>query len=392
VKIIYYGVPPFFRTAYGKNTYNIVKRLKKRGFDVKVVANTGLGGGEPVIYDGIEVYPKIYYFNDAWSLHSLSYWCKILKPDLVFQHFDLWVLGDKLHKALPSGIKYTTYTPIDQYPIIPYMMEDLKHAEINFAMSRFAERLFKEAGISNVAYFPHGVDTKIYKPLDEETRKEVRKVYGIEEDAFVFLHVGMNFGSRKNIPGLLRAFRKFIDMVKAKPGEVYLVLWSYPFRDEFNPNGEDLTIVWKGLGLDKYIKFPDGESYFRGVREEEMALIYNMADVFVTASMGEGFGLPIIEAMACGKPVIGTNFSSIPELVKGCGDLARVAEYISLRLTTGFQAIVDTNHLAELMAKYYNSPSLVKNRGRRCLEKAKQYDWDLVIDKYLVPKLEEILS
>jgi len=392
MKIILYSVPPFFRTAYAKNTYNIAKRLRDRGFDVKIVANTGFDGSDPVIYKGLEVYPKIYYFNDDWSLHSLGYWCRLLNPDLVIQHFDLWVLGGMLHKVLPLGVKYATYTPIDQFPLIPYLVEDMKYAEINFAMSRFAEKVMREAGVPNVVYFPHGVDTKIYRPVDEVTRRRVRRIYGIEDEAFVFLHVGINYGIRKNISGLLRAFKKFIDQTKARPGEVYLILWTYPFRDVFNPNGEDLSVVWRYLGIGRYIKYPVRDVYWKGLSEEEMALFYNIADVFVTASMGEGFGLPILESMSCGKPVIGTNFSSIPELVEGCGDLARVSEYLGMRLTCGFQAIVDTDHLADLMVKYYNSPSLVEEKGKKCLEKAKQYDWDLVIDKYLIPSIEKVIG
>ena len=64
------------------------------------------------------------------------------------------------------------------------------------------------------------------------------------------------------------------------------------------------------------IVFPDRYSYYLGYPAEWMALLYNAADVLLAASMSEGFGIPLIEAQACGTPVITTDWTSMPELVR----------------------------------------------------------------------------
>ncbi len=63
--------------------------------------------------------------------------------------------------------------------------------------------------------------------------------------------------------------------------------------------------------------FPNRYKLWIGEYDQRyLALMYNAADVFLGPSRGEGFGIPIIEAQACGTPVIVTNFSSMPELVR----------------------------------------------------------------------------
>ncbi len=57
------------------------------------------------------------------------------------------------------------------------------------------------------------------------------------------------------------------------------------------------------------------------VREEDMPSLYNAADIFLHTAEYEGFGLPVLEAMACGVPVVASNSASLPEIVGNCGEL-----------------------------------------------------------------------
>jgi glycosyltransferase involved in cell wall biosynthesis len=70
------------------------------------------------------------------------------------------------------------------------------------------------------------------------------------------------------------------------------------------------------LGIADKVLFPERYQYYKGMPPEYLALVYNSADVLLANSMSEGFGIPIIEAQACGTPVITTNFSAMPELVR----------------------------------------------------------------------------
>ena len=162
-----------------------------------------------------------------------------------------------------------------------------------------------------------GVDP-IYRPLPPEQVQDFRTLKGIQEQ--IILHVG-TLQPRKNISQLLEA------MVMLDVGDCQLVLvggkgWYY---DEIFARVVD-------LGLENRIRFT---GY---VPDAELPLWYNAASMLVFPSVYEGFGLPIVEAMACGTPVVAANSSSIPEaggpaaLYYKPDDVDEMVEYMTLIL------------------------------------------------------------
>lgn len=140
----------------------------------------------------------------------------------------------------------------------------------------------------------------IYRPIDKLiSRKIVKNFYGIDND-FV-LYVG-GFSPRKNIVGLIESFSKVIAhykkniklVIAGKKGKSYEI---------YKKRCEELHIN------DKVI-FPGF------IPIDHMPYFYNAAKLFVYPSFYEGFGLPPLEAMACGVPVVASNLTSIPEVVK----------------------------------------------------------------------------
>lgn len=139
----------------------------------------------------------------------------------------------------------------------------------------------------------------IYKPLNKTLSKNIiKKIYSIEED--FILYVG-GFSPRKNILGLIESFSKLLYyhkkniklVIAGKKGKSY---------DLYKKRVEELNIC------DSVI-FPGFISL------EYLPYLYNAAKLFVYPSFYEGFGLPPIEAMSCGTPVIGSNLTSIPEVL-----------------------------------------------------------------------------
>ena len=94
--------------------------------------------------------------------------------------------------------------------------------------------------------------------------------------------------------------------------------------------------------------------------EEDMVGLYNGAKVFVYPSLYEGFGLPPLEAMACGVPVITSNVSSLPEVV---GDAAIMVNP------------ADINQLAESISRVINDEELRRKMIERGLERARMFSW-----------------
>ncbi|MEM4474530.1 MAG: glycosyltransferase family 4 protein, partial [Candidatus Bathyarchaeia archaeon] len=96
---------------------------------------------------------------------------------------------------------------------------------------------------------------------------------------------------------------------------------------------------------------------------EELPLYYNAADIFVFPSLGEGWGIAPLEALACGKPVISTNVGCISEVAKDVGGIFIIPKQNSLAIKEAIIKIL----------------SSVNNVKRIDLEKLRKYDWDNII-------------
>jgi len=97
------------------------------------------------------------------------------------------------------------------------------------------------------------------------------------------------------------------------------------------------------------------------VSQEKLPCLYRNADLFVFPSLYEGFGLPVLEAMACGTPVITSNTSSLPEVA---GDAAVLVDPYSVE------------DIADAMERVLTDPDLRTELSRKGKERAKQFTWE----------------
>lgn len=148
-------------------------------------------------------------------------------------------------------------------------------------------------------FVTHLASEDIYKPLNRNLSKEISKKYYSIDDNFI-LYVG-GFSPRKNIIGLIEGFSKLISIYKK---DIKLVIAGKKGKsyDSYKNRAEE-------LGISDKVIFPGFISV------EHLPYIYNAARLFVYPSFYEGFGLPPIEAMSCGIPVIASNATSVPEVV-----------------------------------------------------------------------------
>jgi len=145
----------------------------------------------------------------------------------------------------------------------------------------------------------------IYKPLDKLICKNiVKKKYSISED--YILYVG-GFSPRKNIPGLIKAFSKL-----SYKNKHCIKLVIAGTKGQSYDNYQKLT---EKLGISNKVVFPGF------IPTIDLPFLYNAANLFVYPSFYEGFGLPPLEAMSCGIPIISSNLTSIPEVVGSSGIL-----------------------------------------------------------------------
>lgn len=150
-----------------------------------------------------------------------------------------------------------------------------------------------------------GVDSRFRRVTDGESLRRVREQYGIRGEYILYTGI---YKGRKNHAGLLRAFRTFLDL----GGEATLVLAGQLAEGE-----EALRTLASELKISNRVTFTGF------VDEADMPALYSGARVYGCASLYEGFGFTVLEAMACGVPVVCSAVTSLPEV---CGGAALYAD------------------------------------------------------------------
>ncbi len=174
----------------------------------------------------------------------------------------------------------------------------------------------------------------LFTPMaDPEALARVRERYRLPPDFILFVST---IEPRKNIPTLLRAFRRLRDNYKSKATLAIAGNRGWLVEEV------DATIEELQLG--------DSVRCLGGVPNEELVYLYNAARLFVFPSFYEGFGLPPLEAMACGTPVIVSNTSSLPEVVGDAGWLVNPEDVEGLTVAM-YRILSDENLRREMRTK-----------------------------------------
>ena len=240
-------------------------------------------------------------------------------PDVVITLGDVWEFSWLPQLEGRREAIWISYQTIDSGPASPRWLPWLQDADLVVCTSEYGAAVLREGlALADVRVIPLGVDAEAMHPLPD--RAELRSQQGLA-DRYVVGFVGRN-QPRKQIPVLVKAFAAF----HARRPEAFLYLHTDP-RDA---RGWDLLGLLDRYGLTHDTAFTPDLSVDRPVDDAQMNLIYNLFDVFVLPSSGEGFGLPILEAMAAGVPVIATDCSASRELVSGRGLLFGLKGYTTL--------------------------------------------------------------
>lgn len=175
--------------------------------------------------------------------------------------------------------------------------KEIKESSGIIAVSEFTKRdLIKTYQVdpAKVTVIHEGVDRDFGQNVTSKKREEVRAKYNLPEQFFLFL---ATIEPRKNIGMLVEAFNRF---KKENPGSMKLVIAGKPNKRIFShiPTYDHEDVLFPGF-----------------IAEEDKPMLYSMAKAFLYPSIFEGFGLPLVEAMKCGTPIITSNVSSIPEVV-----------------------------------------------------------------------------
>lgn len=221
-----------------------------------------------------------------------------------YPYFDLFFLTLPLVKPRPTIITIHDVIPL----VFPKQFPSGIKGKAKFQIQKFSLKSVKavladsQASKDDIAKYLDFPRQKIFVvPLaagKEFKQLKIKKKYWLP-DNFV-LYVG-DVNYHKNVPGLIKAFSKL-------DRSFNLVLVGKAFReDDLKETGQIVQLI-KSLNLD------DRVMRLGWIPEDELVAIYNLANVYCQPSFHEGFGLPVLEAMACGVPVVAANAASLPEI------------------------------------------------------------------------------
>jgi len=291
-----------------------------------------------LLYNFIPVPYSLFFGGDADITHFMNYYVPPgVKGKVITMVYDM------VYKVYPETVNRKTLHMLNLS-----MEKACRRADVIITVSYFSKsEIIKYLGVppEKIVVMPCGVDLNRFNPnygIDEIT--EVKVKYGIKENYFLYLGT---LEPRKNIERLIEAYSLLKKRISSAPKLVISGKRGWLYKPIFEKVGK--------LNIGDDIIFTDY------VVENDVPLLLQGATAFIYPSLYEGFGLPPLEAMACGTPVIVSNAASLPEVV---GDAALLVDPYSVE------------SISEAMECLCLDPSLRANLKSRGLEHAAVFTWD----------------
>ena len=265
-------------------------------------------------------------------------------PNVVLLHDVIW-------KVLASTYLYNFRRRI----YAQQTFEAVKAARKVVTVSEFSRKeihKYLDLGLDKIKVIGNGV-SGVFRPLEKNDKNlnRVLKKYGINSP-YLF-YVG-GFETRKNVSLLLGAFSKLVKHYESNLRNRILVIGG-EIPTVSNPLLEDVKGIATSLGINDKVKFVGKLS------DEELAYFYNGADFFIFPSLYEGFGLTVLEAMACGVPVIASQIGPIMEVAQD---------------TVRYFHPDREDELVQSINRFLTDQVLKEELRVRALNRARQFNWE----------------
>ena len=385
-KALWHSVHPLWGTGYGQQTAVWVPRLASLGYEVAVSAFAGAPAGLSD-WQGHRVYPG---GNDKYGADVIVQHARHFGADLVITLMDAYALDPEPWADVLKG-KVAQWMPIDAddgngligRPVgLLDHMRLLQSAAQPIAMSRYGERQLTKAG-HRPLYVPHGIDCSVFRP--PEDKQALKAAAGLDGKFVVGINA-TNIGNlnRKCWPEQLAAFAK----LHRRHPDTALIAHTARHGGK---NGYDLGTLVSDLGISRAVRFTDEYTYKTGMADQAMiAATYGLMDLYSGCSMAEGFGLPIMEAQACGVPSVVTDGSAMSEV--GCGWKVQGEPSYSV-LHRAYWRMPPVDGILRAYEKAYElwKRGALAGKGAAARTHALEYDADVVLTTHWKPVLERLL-
>jgi len=290
---------------------------------------------------------KIYNFDDEKSQNDIFRYLRKQKKNYdVIQIFGHVSLAGRIAKELKLPVVLRFPGPMH---ITSRRKESMLQCDALVANGD-AFLYYKKEAIENIINIPPGIDTGKFRPVDSD----IRRKYGISPNDKLILFVG-RFVPLKNLPFMIKG----VSEVMKSDNEVKLMLVGE------GPLYAQITGIVSQLGIKKNVIFAGS------VTHAALPEYYSASDLFLLTSNYDNFPNVVIEAMACGLPVIGTRVGGVPQL-----------------LEEGIRGFcIENNNISELkdtVLKVINDKRLCREIGERNIKFAREnYSWERSAQRFL---------
>jgi glycosyltransferase involved in cell wall biosynthesis len=365
-------------SGFGTVSHAILDRLvTEHGHDVHLLATNWRGDYWPT---PVKMYlPTQKVASDIYGQSRFIEMLGSLMPDAIFILNDPavvvnmllaspWDTDKVLWRGITNGeVEYKPpiigYLPIDGQNT-PRSWDILKERVTRVAMSHFGQTAMPEAPV-----VWHGVDQSVFYPRD---KKEAKAALGFDPDRFLILRVDKN-SFRKDYPDSYRALRPILRKFSDIDVHFHCQPQAY---DGYNLN----AMLWNDEDIRDRITFSPNLTGFTGWGTEQLSLLYSAADIFLSTSWSEGFGLTLLEAAACGTSIIAQNVASIPEVVGPGGILIEPDRVVTVPQGQE-QWLPDVPAFTAAIERLYLSGGVRRKLGNAAAAHALNFSWDIAAEK-----------
>ena len=335
------------------------------------------------------------------------------QPDVVFDMRDYWMYSFQETSPLRQFYRWVVMPTVDSAPQNPDWLNTFANFDVTIPYTEWAKKTLKEQCGNRINLFPDianaGVNLEEFVPAANK-QKAVKEIFG--EDLIITGCVMRN-QKRKLFPNVLMVYKKYLDQLLEKGNtELYNKSYLYLHTSYPESNGWNLpSLLLEHDLLDKTFitsicvncravyptKFHENVSICEicnkpscmitstqnAVPTHSLVKIYQTFDLFLQVAICEGFGMPQIEAAACGVPIASVDYSAMSEIVKKLEGYPIPAKCLFRELETGADRAQPDNEALLSILHHHHSLSeeekeIMGNKTRKLCEK--YYSWDLVAD------------
>lgn len=308
----------------------------------------------------------------------------ILEPRYRYEKIDLCITLQDIWVLSPAKLKQMNvahWMPVDCTPLGIMDRMSLEMSEATpIAMSKHGHKMLQDAGFDEALYVPHGIDTDLFKMSQE--RNTLRKANGFDDKFVIGINAANKDPFRKGLHEQLTAFAKLYQ----KHDDVRLLIHGIAQED----NGIDLYALARQLGIFQAIRFADDYHYKSGkLTPAHLVNWYSMLDLYSACSLGEGFGITILEAISCGIPVVVTDTSSMPEVVGPAGWKVKGEPWYNPKHEANWSK-PSIGGIYRAYEEAYAKGKAYEVRKQAAREHALNYSVENVLNQYWKPALDKL--